>query len=146
FDGNLSNIGSLTTDAAGSTVINTAAIGVTDATFNDAVTIEQNLVITAGNDVAFDASVDGDAGTETLTVNAGNHATFGSTVDDLASLTANVTGVTRFDGNLSNIGTLTTDAAGSTVIKTSAIGVTDATFNDAVTIEQNLVITAGNDV
>ncbi|WP_237229310.1 hypothetical protein, partial [Rubinisphaera sp. JC750] len=120
-------------NAAGSTVINTSSVGVTDATFNDAVTIEQNLVLTAGNDVAFDAAVSGDAGTEMLTVNAGNHATFGSTIDDLASLTANVTGVTRFDGDLSNIDTLTTNAAGSTVINVAAIGVTDATFNDAVT-------------
>ncbi|WP_237229315.1 hypothetical protein, partial [Rubinisphaera sp. JC750] len=83
---------------------------------------------------------------ETLTVNATNDLTFGSTVDDLASLTANVAGVTRFDGDLSNVGTLTTDASGSTVINASAIGVTDATFNDAVTIEQNLVVTAGNAV
>ncbi|WP_237229311.1 hypothetical protein, partial [Rubinisphaera sp. JC750] len=110
FDGDLSNIGTLTTNAAGSTVINTSAIGVTDATFNDSVTLEQNLVITAGNDVTFDVAISGDAGTETLTVSAGNDATFGSTVDDLASLAANVTGVSRFDGNLSNIGTLLTDA------------------------------------
>uniref|UniRef100_UPI001F3A1233 beta strand repeat-containing protein n=1 Tax=Rubinisphaera sp. JC750 TaxID=2898658 RepID=UPI001F3A1233 len=141
FDGDLSNIGTLTTNAAGSTVINTSVIGVTDATFNDAVTIEQSLVITAGNDVTFDAAVNGDVGTETLTVNATNDLTFGSTVNDLASLTANVTGVTRFDGDLSNIGTLTTNAAGSTVVNAAVIGVTDATFNDSITLEQNLVIT-----
>ncbi len=106
----------LRTDATGINVINVGAITTADAgdvTILGSAELTNNLTINAGTgDIRFGNSVTGD-GTD---------------------LTLNATGLTRLDGNVSSIATLTTNAGGTTQIGAAQVSVISAVFNDAVTI------------
>src|SRR5262249_10902428 len=114
---------SLTTDAGGSTVINTSSVKTTgDQTFNDAVKLDTNTTL--------DSSASGDV-------------TFNSTLDSVPSeansLVVNTAGITTFNGLVGSptrLSSLTTDAAGTTVINTSSVRTTgDQTYHDAVELD-----------
>ena len=126
--GSSDRLSTLTTDAGGSTIINTTSIkSVTDQTYNDAVKLDSST---------------------TLDSNANGNITFNSTLDSAAaetnSLLVNTSGTTTFNGQVGNtdrLSTLTTDAGGSTVINTSSIQtVSDQTYNDAVKLDTNTTL------
>ena len=116
---------SLTTDSAGTTVINGGAVTTTtDQSYGDPLTLGANTILTAGS-----------GGTT-------GGVTFGSTINGAAtSLTVNSDGVTAFGGNVSGLTTLTTDAPGSTAINTATVTTSvSQTFNDPVTLGANVTI------
>ncbi|MFO1046083.1 MAG: hypothetical protein U0941_30260 [Planctomycetaceae bacterium] len=133
--GNTDRLSTLTTDAGGSTVVDTSSVNtVTDQTYNDAVKLDTNT---------------------TLDSSSNGNVTFNSTLDSVSgetnSLLVNTSGTTTFNGlvgNADRLSTLTTDAGGSTVINTSTVNtVTDQTYNDAVLVDANTTLdssTSGN--
>ena len=127
--GDTAPIDSLTTDAAGTTLLNGGITVDGDVTLNDAVTLTDDSTITATN------------------------VTFGSTVDDDglpgtgSNLVVNADGATLFLGPIGGtnaLESLTTDAAGTTQFA-SVVNVTTGTitFNDAVLLTENIQVNAG---
>ena len=114
--GGTRSLASIDTDAAGTTAINGGAVTTTGSqTYNDAVSLG--------------------AGTQTLAASA---LTFGSTLDGLGGLDADVAGTTTFSGvvgGTTSLASIDTDAAGTTVINASVrtSGGT-MTFNDPVSL------------
>jgi len=121
FDGTIAGVGTLTTDAAGDTLINTPFIGTFGSqTYNDAVTVGPSATL-AGANVTFASTLSG----------AGN---------DLAVSTP---GTTVFNGNVAGIGALVTDAGGSSIVNGS-IDIGSLTLNDAATLNGGVVTTTGD--
>jgi hypothetical protein len=121
------SVTSLTTDAGGSTAINGGAVTTTAAqTYNDAVTLGAATTITGvGN--TFASTVNG---AQTLSIIDSGTTTFGGIVGGATPLTS-----------------LTTDAAGTTVISTTRIATTGSqTYNDAVTGNGLTLATSGGAV
>ncbi len=115
---------SLTTDAGGSTAINSAGVSTTaDQTYNDNVTL----------------------GVAAVTLN-GVNVTFNGTVNGPAALTVNGSGTTRFAGTVgvgSALQSITTDAAGTTAIDGGVVTTSGAqTYNDNVTLGADTALTA----
>jgi hypothetical protein len=134
FNGQVGNagpntqLGALTTDAAGTTTLDTAVIKADSVTFNDAVVLAFDLTITSPS-VAFNAELDS-RGTElhNLTINS-PLTTFGGVV-----------------GGMGSLGTLTTDAAGTTTINSGAVTAQTLDFNDPVIIGVDTVLTGANGI
>jgi len=83
----------------------------------------------------------------TLTSLSSGAIEFGAKLDGAFTLTVNTAGVTTFDGAVGSVGaglvSLTTDAAGSTVVNGGSVKTTSATtFNDAVTLGDDATLTA----
>lgn len=121
----------LETDAAGRTLVGGGSIttgGPSSQRYADAVVLGANTVFTALNGAAI---------------------TFGSTLDGNRSLTVNTSGVTTFSddvGSSAALVSLTTDAAGTTVLAGNFIatsGPGGQAYNDAVTLGNNAVLDAG---
>jgi mucin-19 len=91
----------LTTDATGTTIINTTAITTSgNQTYNDVVSLTSDSTLKGGN------------------------VSFATTVDGTQALTVNASGITAFNGIVggsANLTSLTTDATGTTIINTTAI-------------------------
>ena len=127
FDGVIGGttaLASLTTDASGSAFIDTSAITTTGTqTYNNAVTL----------------------GVDTTLASTGN-ITFGSTLNGAHALTVDTSGTTTFSGAVGGttaLASLTTDAAGTTDIDTSAITTAGAqTYNNAVTLGADTTLTS----
>ncbi|HEX2830690.1 MAG TPA: autotransporter-associated beta strand repeat-containing protein [Burkholderiales bacterium] len=124
------SIGSLTTNAGGSTAINGGAVTTTGAqTYGDAVTL----------------------GTNTIFASTGNaDIAFGNTLNGGVTVNVNTGGVTRFLGAVGGaaggaLASLTTDASGSTDINGGSVTTTGAqTYNDPVTLTANTTLTSNN--
>jgi filamentous hemagglutinin family protein len=119
-------LAALTTDAGGTTAINTTAITSGGAqTYGDAVTLGANATLTSalGAAIAFAS-----------TVNAA--------VADTQSLTVNTTGTTTFGGAVgaTRLAALTTDAGGSTQVNGGSINAGTQTYNDALTLGANTTL------
>jgi hypothetical protein len=99
----------LTTDAGGTTQLNGNVTTTGSQTYEDAVTIANNPIL-SGSDITFNNTVDGSSD---LTVNAvSGNVTFNGAVGNLSAignLTANSTGTTAFNQTV-NAASLTTDA------------------------------------
>jgi hypothetical protein len=110
-------IGSLSTDAPGSTVVNTASISTTGTqTYGDDVTLVVGTTLSSSG------------------VGALGNIAFSKTIIGNVVLTVNTAGTTTFGGTVS-IGSLTTDGLGSTVINTTNISTTHMqTYGDDVTL------------
>jgi filamentous hemagglutinin family protein len=127
--GETNQLASLTTDASGTTVINTDQINTTgDQTYNDAVTLGTATTLT-GSNITFNNTVNATEELEAgLTVNASGNTSFGDRV-----------------GETNQLASLTTDASGTTVINTDQINTTgDQTYNDAVTLGTATTLTGSN--
>jgi hypothetical protein len=137
--GSGANLASITT-TIGKTVIAGGSVETQGAqTYNDAVTLQQNTVLTstANGNVTFNSTVDAAAaGGQSLTVNTGGTTTFGNNAGDDRVGTTNA------------LSSLTTDAGGSTVFNVAAANTPSVTtsgaqtYNDAVTLQQNTVLTS----
>ncbi len=117
-------LASLTTDAPGSTVLNTTAITTTGAQdYGDGVTLQSGI---------------------TLTSNAAGLLIFRSTLDGAFALTLATAGTTQFNGAVGNgvpLASLTTDAPGTTVLNAGGVTTTGAqTFRDAVTLARDTTL------
>lgn len=132
--GGTTSLAFLSTDSAGTTVLQTTSVTTTGTqSFHDAVTLASNSLSSiktlTGTDISFDSTIDGSApGAQGLIVNASGVTTFGDgTGDDKV-------------GGVNSLAFLTTDAAGSTVLAASSVTTTgDQTFRDAVTLRNNSV-------
>ena len=111
-------LSSLTTNVGGTTAINGGAVTTTGAqSYNDAVTLgaATTLTSTGSGNIAFASTLDG---AQTLAINTGGVTSFGGIVGGTDALTS-----------------LSTDAAGSTQINTSAVSTTgNQSYGDAVTL------------
>ena len=146
FNADVTGVSDLVTDMVGSTVIDTAAINIANATFGDPVTLEQSLNLTASGNILFGKTLAGNSGTESLVILAADNVQFDGVVSSLNQLEINASGETRFNANVTGVADLTTDMAGSTVINATAMQLGTVTFGDAVTLEQNLNLTVTGDV
>ncbi|MBX3443866.1 MAG: hypothetical protein KF774_15775 [Planctomyces sp.] len=124
---------SLTTTGGGNTLINGGAVTTSGAqTYNDAVLLGANTTLTTS----------GAAGT--------GDVLFDSTVDGAFALTVNTTGggTTTFKNDVGSgtaLASLTTDLIGATEINGGKVTTTGAqTYNDAVTLGANTVLTTSN--
>jgi hypothetical protein len=114
----------ITTNAGGTTVINTTGITTTgNQTYSDAVTLSANTTLNAGT----------------------GNIVFGSTLNGAFSLIANSSTITTFDnlvGNIDPLTSITTNAGGTTNINTSAITTTgNQTYSDAITLGADTTLT-----
>ncbi|MBI1346897.1 hypothetical protein GC163_11480 [bacterium] len=141
FSGDIDIAGTLSTDANGTTTIDTANIAADVIDFGDAVTLDQSVTMTGTTSVTFQSTVEGNAGTENLTVNSDDTVDFGDAISNLNDVTVNADGVTTFSGDIDIAGTLSTDANGSTTINTANITADVIDFGDAVTLDQSVTIT-----
>lgn len=125
--GGTTRLTGLTTDAAGSTTINTTSIRTAAGgqTYNDPVTLGANLVINSSG---------------------GGNVNFANTIDGAFSLDITTSGTTTFGGIVGGTAALTsvsTDANGTTSINASAITTTGAQdFQDDVLLGANTVLTS----
>ncbi|ACK70074.1 filamentous hemagglutinin family outer membrane protein [Gloeothece citriformis PCC 7424] len=148
FNGTV-NAQSLTTDASGTTEINTSSITTTgNQTYNDPVTIGQNTTLTAQEGVNINNSLNSESGeTNNLTLDVGNNdinLNQIGTQNPLGTLQVNSSGTTSLNGEV-NVQNLTTDAPGNTSINVSPITTTgEQTYNDPVTLEQDTTLQGTN--
>ncbi|MBC6981405.1 YDG domain-containing protein [Caulobacter sp. 17J80-11] len=119
-------VGSVTTDAPGTTVLNGNVSVTGGLTFNDAVTLSGfTSAITAGGPVTFASTLDGNRG---LTINTAGTTTFGGAV-----------------GATTALNSLTTDAGGTTVINGGGVRtVVGQTYGDAVVLGADTALTSTN--
>jgi hypothetical protein len=137
FNGAVSGVDALTTDGAGSTVIN-SSVNAGSVTLNDASTLSGGTITTSGDQV-YNGPVTLGADAILNAVNV-TLATFDGGGHDL---TVNASGLTRFNGVVSGVDGLTTDAAGTTLFnQTVSAGI--LTVNDPVTINGGTVATSGS--
>ncbi len=134
---------SVTTNAGGTTQLNSNVTTTGAQTYNDAVTIANNPILT-GNGITFNSTLDGNSD---ITANAGTsnlsfNGAIGS-VTPLQNITANSTGTTTFNAVTS--ASLTTNAGGTTQLNANVTTTGAQTYNDAVTIANNLILT-GNGI
>lgn len=125
--GGTTKLATLTTDSVGTVTLKGGAITATTHNYNDAVTVTADTTFT-GTTVSFNGTLDSDAtsNNRTLTVNASGTTTFANSV-----------------GATGQFSTIETDSAGSTTIDTTSITAgTSQTYNDTVTVSENLTLTA----
>ena len=129
--GGVNALASLSTDAAGTTLISGGGVTTTGGqTYNDPVTLGANATLN-GTAIAFNSTLNSDATPRTLLVNASAQTTFAGLV-----------------GAVNALASLATDAAGSTLIGGGGVTTTDGqTYNDPVRLGQDTTLTstaAGN--
>jgi len=125
--GNTVALGSLTTDSPGTTTLNGTLVTTTgDQTYDDPVTLGQNMTLTSSS--------------------SGNIA-FDSTLDGAVALTINTSGITRFRsavGGTTALSSLTTDGGGTVAFQGRAITTTGAqTYNDAAVVGTDTTLSSG---
>ncbi|MBL8764426.1 MAG: hypothetical protein JNM07_09175, partial [Phycisphaerae bacterium] len=124
FNGPVSGVTNLTTDAAGGTTLGTSVLAASGViTFNDPVSLTTDTTITATGGITFGSTLNG----------AGR------------ALTLNSQGVTSVVGAASGLGSLTTDAGGSTSIGSPNLSTTgDLTINDALALTTDTTLAGAN--
>lgn len=123
-------LGSLTTDAAGTTTISGGAITtVNGQTYGDNVVLEDNTTLTSLSlgDIALVGNVNSDGTARSLTINTGGGSVFRAAV-----------------GNTSALSALTTNAAGFTLLTGNVITTGALSFGDNVLLDGNVVANAGS--
>ena len=122
--GTTTPLASLTTDAAGSTLLGGTIRTSGAQTYNDPARISANTILTSttSGDIKFASTVNG---AHTLTVNTSGATLFSSTV-----------------GATQNLTSLTTDAGGTTSLGGNVKTSGGQTFNDAVTLATDLTLTS----
>ena len=165
--GSTTALKSLTTDAGGTTSLNGDVTTTQTQTFNDAVVLTNNVLLTstgagASGNVTFVSTVnDNVAGTHSLTVNTAGTTRFNSTVGNsaaLASLTTDGPGLVSLNGNVTTTGSqtygdqavitndviLTSTGSGNitfqNTVNDSAAGAHDLTVNTAGTTRFNSTV------
>lgn len=137
FNGQVGNagadtaLGALTTDADGTTTLNTAVVKADTVDFGDNVVLAFDVTITAPTSVTFRGAVD-------------------SRLDEARDLTVN-SALTVFEGVVGGgpggaLGALTTDANGGTAIDAGAITADTIDFGDGVVLRSQSVINAATSV
>ncbi|WP_293360681.1 filamentous hemagglutinin N-terminal domain-containing protein, partial [Microcoleus sp. CAWBG24] len=130
---------SITTNAVGATILKGNVITTGAQTYGDAVTVANNPIL-SGSAVTFNNSVDGSSD---LTVNSGSgNITFSGAVgaaSAIGNLKANSQGITAFNQTV-KAASLTTDAGGITQVKGNVTTTGTQTYNDAVTIANNPIL------
>ncbi|MBL9031140.1 MAG: filamentous hemagglutinin N-terminal domain-containing protein [Phycisphaerae bacterium] len=124
--GNATPLGTLTTNADGTTRINTAAVTLATADFNDAVILESSTLIIATTGATFASTIDSEA-------NESNDLLVTSPVTVFQGVVGGAAANTY-------LGTLSTDPTGTTTIDTSAITAEFLDFNDPVVIATDTVV------
>lgn len=136
------NAASITTDPAGTTQINTNITTTNNQTYADIITLTNDPIL-AGNQITFEATVDGKSN---LTI-SGIYLTFNQAVGSnvaLGNLTFNNTGTTLINGQIT-AASLTTDIVGLTQIQGSITTTGLQNYGEAITIANNPILT-GNQI
>ena len=115
FNGSINGVGALITDAAGNTVIN-GSISAGSVTLNDPAALNGGIITTVA-DQDYNAAVTLGADS-TL---SGANLRFVAITGGGRDLNANASGVTTFNGVVSGVDDLRTDAGGSTRINTASV-------------------------
>ncbi|MFW5763823.1 MAG: CHAT domain-containing protein, partial [Coleofasciculus sp.] len=145
---------SLTTDADGTTEINTSNITTTgNQSYNDSVILQRDTTLESTNDgrIRFVGTVDSQSGeNNNLEITTGGQIRFDGAVgsqDELGDITLNSSGITEFNANASvEAASLTTDADGTTEINTSNITTTgNQSYNDSVILQRDTTLESTND-
>ncbi|MCP4258340.1 MAG: filamentous hemagglutinin N-terminal domain-containing protein, partial [Planctomycetes bacterium] len=142
--GSIKPLEALVIDAGGQTEIGAVTINLNgnSATFNDHVLLTDNLTINeaGGGDIEFASTVDSESGNNyTLTVNSGSGTTIFT-----GAVGSDALGVDSQDDGL---GSVTTNAAGSTQINGGLVTTTgDQTYNDSVTLGSAVTVLNGSNV
>jgi hypothetical protein len=122
-------LATLTTDAAGTTFLNTALVRTSGLqSYGDGVVLQKSTALVSGGGVTFEQTVDGSF--------------------DLVVTTG---GATTFNGLVGNAGlglaTLTTDAAGTTFLNTALVRTSGLqSYGDGVVLEQSTALVSGGGV
>ncbi len=147
---------SLTTDADGTTEINTSNITTTgNQSYNDSVILQRDTTLESTNDgrIRFVGTVDSQSGeNNNLEITTGGQIRFDGAVGsqeegELGDITLNSSGITEFNTNASvEAASLTTDADGTTEINTSNITTTgNQSYNDSVILQRDTTLESTND-
>ncbi|MEG5102615.1 two-partner secretion domain-containing protein, partial [Microcoleus sp. AT13-A5] len=135
---NAVNAATVTTNAGGTTQLNSNVTTTGAQTYNDAVTIANNPVLT-GNGITFNFTLDGNSD---ITANAGaSNLTFTGAVGGttaLGNINAKSTATTTF--NAVNAASVTTNTGGTTQLNGNVTTTGSQTYGDAVTIATNPII------
>ncbi len=137
FNGTLTGVNGLVTDAAGSTVVN-GSLNAGSVAIHDAATMNVSAspaVTTTGNQ-----TYDGGLTLSQNTVLTGVDVLVTTVTGGGKNLTVNASGATTINGAVSGVNALTTDAAG-TVAVNSTISAGSVTLNDAATLNGGAVTT-----
>ena len=141
-------LASVTTNAAGTTLIDTGAITTTGAqTYNDAVTLGTDTALTSTGvgAIAFNSTVDG---ARTLTASTGGTVTFGAAVGGGTALTAlGISASTVSFNGINNVGTLAANLTGGGLTYTDADALDIGTAGTVSGISaSSLALTAGGNI
>ena len=147
FGDDVSNLTSLETDSAGTTVIEQSQwTDITTVLFNDAVVLEGNVTFDNADSLTFVSTLWGNSATDTLTILNGDTVAFQDAVSDLASLDVSANQTILFNSTVTNVDDLTVSAGTLTTLRFSNLILDDASFAGPVQLDQSLVIQATNDV
>ncbi|MEB3282785.1 MAG: CHAT domain-containing protein [Lyngbya sp.] len=137
---------SLTTDAPGTTELNANINTTNNQTYNDAVTLLNNITLNSslGEDnpdgnIEFNSTLDG---TFNLQLNSGSgNVTLGTVGNNsiLGNVTVNSSGTTTFNSTVTAT-SLTTDAPGTTELNANITTTNNQTYNDAVTLLNDVIL------
>jgi CHAT domain-containing protein len=148
FDSTI-NVNSLTTDAGGSTQLNTDITTVGSQTYNDAVRVDNPISLTSNSGaIVFNNTIDSGFGQNnnfTLNTNTGNitfNGVVGGTIP-LGTLTLNSNGITRFNSTVNTIN-LSTNTGGTTQINGNITTTNSQTYNDAVSLDNSVTLNSTN--
>ena len=123
FHGNVTGLGVLSTNAAGTTTIDAATVSGAVLDFNDDVVASKDTVLTGTTSIDFAKTLNSDGTPRDVTLN---------------SPTTMFHGIV---GGVSPLDVLSTDAAGTTTIDTTAVTGAELDFNDAVVVSQDTTLT-----
>jgi hypothetical protein len=120
FGGVVNGVGDLTTDALGSTAINTDTISTFGSqNYNDGVSLRTDSTLSGAN------------------------IAFASTLSGAGNLALDSSGTTFFGGSVADIGALVTDAGGSTIFN-GVVNIGSVILNDTASLNGGVVTTAGD--
>ena len=122
--GNINPLNSITTNALGTTQLNTNVTTTGDQTYNDTLTLQADITLT------------------------GSNINFQNTIDGNQALTVNSSGTTHFEsavGGTTALASLITDAAGVTEINENVTTTGNQNYNDAVILQADITLN-GNDI
>ena len=141
FDGAVSGVNGLSTDAPGNTVVN-STVSAGSVIIGDPLDLNGGSVTTVGGQT-YAAPVTLSANT-LLASSGGGLVRFGSTVSGAGfNLAVNTAGQTEFDGAVSGVNGLSTDAPGNTVFN-STVSAASVTIDDPLDLNGGSVTTVGN--
>ncbi|HEY4248298.1 MAG TPA: filamentous hemagglutinin N-terminal domain-containing protein [Lacunisphaera sp.] len=128
--------------SSGNAVNGAVVGGVRNLTANTGATTLSGTITTSGTQTYNTATTLGaDATLVSSGAGAAGNITFNSTIGGAHNLVVNTAGTTAFIDTVSGVSSLTTDAAGGTTLAAAITTTGTQSYNDAVTLSANLILT-----